>query len=88
MTNPAMPGLVKIGKSSRLPSKDWEKELSAATGVPYKFETQFEAMVLDEDAEEKKIHKILSKYRPTNKEFFRISVEAAVGRGLIFPWCQ
>jgi len=70
MSNPAMPGLLKIGRSSREPKGDRAAELSKATGVPQPFEVEYQALVDDESREEKRLHKHFQSKRVNGKEFF------------------
>jgi hypothetical protein len=77
LTNPAMPGLVKIGRTTRL-SDDRVAELSAATGVPAAFEVFFELKVEDCEAAERAAHAELSACRfRGEREFFRLAPDAA-----------
>jgi hypothetical protein len=72
LTNSALPGLVKVGKTTSSPEKR-AKELSGATGVPMQFEVFASYSVLDCDEAEKSAHKVLSTIfgRPNdNREFF------------------
>ncbi len=41
MTNPSMPGLVKVGMSTRVPDKRARDEDLNSTGVPTPFEVQY-----------------------------------------------
>lgn len=70
MSNPAMPGLLKIGRSSKEPKGDRAAELSKATGVPQPFEVEYQALVDDESREEKRLHKHFQSKRVNGKEFF------------------
>ncbi|WP_425263735.1 GIY-YIG nuclease family protein [Vibrio owensii] len=77
MTNPAMPGLVKVGLT-----EDISKRLASlyTTGVPAPFKLEYQAKVKDMEAIEARIHKLLSKYRYNqSREFFTVSVSYAVG---------
>ena len=58
LANPAIPGLVKVGKTSR--SVDARiKELSSATGVPSEFMLIYEQSFVDVDNAERQVHVIL-----------------------------
>lgn len=77
LTNPAMPDMVKIGKTGR--------ELSVrlndlySTGVPLPFECAYAAKVDDMDKWEKAFHTAFGPYRVNPKrEFFTIDPEQAV----------
>ena len=78
LTNPAMPGLVKIGKTNR---RNLGKRLAElySTGVPVPFECHFAGIVADPDDVEKRFHKAFSPYRFNPKrEFFKIEPDQAV----------
>lgn len=78
LTNEAMPGLVKIGRTtddvtSRIAN------LNSATGVPLPFECYFAAEVEDVCRLEKQLHQLFSEYRVNPKrEFFRVEAEKVV----------
>ena len=79
LTNPVMPGLVKIGMTAQ---KDIEKRMRElyTTGVPVPFECQFACKVKKGDCGkiEKALHAAFSPQRVNaNREFFRIQVEQA-----------
>ena len=70
-TNPAMPGYVKIGKTSRNNVEQRLKELSNPAGVPVAFQCPYAAEVEDETKVEEAIHKAFAVDRPNKKrEFF------------------
>ena len=80
LSNPSMPGLVKIGKTNRDPT-DRVKELSSATGVPSPFLLVYFQPMSDCDAAEKWAHTELERrgYRPNaSREFFQMPVHEAV----------
>ena len=79
LTNPVMPGLVKIGMTAQ---KDIEKRMRElyTTGVPVPFESQFACKVKKGDCGkiEKALHTAFAPQRVNaNREFFRIQVEQA-----------
>lgn len=79
LTNPVMPGLVKIGMTTREDMDSRMKELYS-TGVPVPFECQFACRVKKSDCAkiEKALHTAFSPQRiNANREFFRIQVEQA-----------
>lgn len=77
LSNPYMPGLVKIGRTERDPNERIP-ELSSATGVPASFVLEYSLLVPDLEMAEKEIHMALSGDRvDDNKEFFKLSVEKA-----------
>ena len=79
LTNPVMPGLVKIGMTTQKEVDQRMRELYT-TGVPLPFECQFACKVKKSDCA--KIEKALhTAFDPqlinANREFFRINVEQA-----------
>jgi hypothetical protein len=79
LTNPVMPGLVKIGMTTREDMDAHMKELYS-TGVPVPFVCQFAYKVKKADCVriEKALHKAFNPQRiNANREFFRIQVEQA-----------
>ncbi len=77
LTNPAMPGLVKIGHTARHPDIR-AAELSAATGVPGRFVVAWSHPVRDHEALESLAHGRLDRYRVNaNREFFSCTVAQA-----------
>jgi len=77
MSNQAMPHLVKIGYSSRLP-EDRAKELHT-TAVPYGFDVAFRAVTSRPIEVERKVHELLAAHRAaTNREFFRVPPDVAI----------
>lgn len=78
LTNPAMPGIVKIGKTSR-GSVDARLNELYSTGVPVPFECAFAGRVKDESTVEKAFHLAFGPYRLNPKrEFFEIEPEQAI----------
>ena len=85
LTNPEMPGLVKIGKTSREEVQQRLVELYS-TGVPVPFECEYAARVSDEAVLEKAFHTAFEPYRVNPKrEFFRIDPGQAVALLKIMP---
>ena len=79
LTNPVMPGLVKIGMTAQEDIDKRMKELYT-TGVPVPFECQFACRVNKNDCLkiERALHKAFEPQRVNaNREFFRIQVEQA-----------
>lgn len=79
LTNPVMPGLVKIGMTTQ---EDIDKRMRElyTTGVPVPFECKFACKVKKRDCVkiEKALHKAFDPQRINqNREFFRINVEQA-----------
>ena len=78
LINPAMPGLVKIGKTSR-GSVDARLSELYSTGVPVPFECAFAGRIEDESKIEKAFHRAFGPYRLNPKrEFFQIEPEQAI----------
>ncbi|WP_129126306.1 GIY-YIG nuclease family protein [Geomonas oryzae] len=80
LINPALEGLVKVGKTGVNPDKR-ANELSTATGVPMQFMVAYSVIVSDCDLAEKYAHGLLEKdgYRvSSNREFFRAPVSVAI----------
>ncbi len=78
LENDAMPGLIKIGKTSR-DSTERARELSATTGVPTPFEVAFELFSERYEMLEREMHNRLAKYRvASNREFFKYPVNKAI----------
>ncbi|CCK74955.1 hypothetical protein OLEAN_C07790 [Oleispira antarctica RB-8] len=77
LSNKSMPGLVKIGLTTRLP-EDRSNELFK-TSIPTPFEVSFRIATSHPKEVEKKSHSLLSDCRVNpNREFFEISVEGAI----------
>lgn len=78
LTNPYMPGLVKIGcTTGRV--EDRVYDLSHDTGVPVPFQCHFAAEVPDMNAKEKTLHKLFDDKRVNPKrEFFEVAPEKVV----------
>ena len=78
LTNPAMPGLVKIGKTARGSVEARLGELYS-TGVPVPFECAFAGRIEDETTVERAFHTAFGPYRVNPKrEFFQIEPEQAI----------
>lgn len=78
LTNPAMPGIVKIGKTVR-GNVDARLNELYSTGVPVPFECEFAGRVADEAKVEKAFHLAFGPYRINPKrEFFEIEPEQAI----------
>lgn len=78
LTNPFMPGLVKIGCTTG-PVEERIKALSSGTGVPVAFQCHFAAKVDDMAAKEKTLQQLFSDRRVNpNREFFQVAPEKVV----------
>ena len=74
LTNPVMPDLVKIGKTSNLEERI--RSLSAHTGVPIPFEVFYACEVVDANKIERHLHDGFGDHRINpRREFFRINPE-------------
>lgn len=77
LSNPAMPGILKIGKSVK-GGKGRATELFS-TGVPSHFSLEFEILVDEPFCIERAAHEALGEKRvSTDREFFRCSIEEAI----------
>ena len=78
MSNPLF-SRIKIGKSTKDPSKDRLSDLNHETGNPENFKCEYYAFVGDENALERAVHKKFESRRPNPKrEFFEVSVLEAM----------
>ena len=78
LENDAMPGLIKIGKTSR-DSIERARELSATTGIPTPFKVAFELSSEKYEKLEREMHSRLADYRvASNREFFKYPVDRAI----------
>lgn len=77
LTNEAMPGYIKIGKTTDLATR--VKDLSRPSGVPLPFEVFYAAEVDDMDFVEKQLHEAFGRTRVAeNREFFTETPERVV----------
>jgi len=74
MTNKSMPGLVKIGYSTKDPTTRAGK---LGTGSPSKYEVVYDVLVDDPQLYEQRVHKILA-HKREGKEWFRCGISEAV----------
>ena len=88
LTNPAMPGLVKIGLTSRT-NVDRRMDELQTTGVPLPFECEWALEVEEDDVGkrlERALHQAFSGHRVSaNREFFELEVEDAIAVLRVFP---
>lgn len=79
LSNPSMPGIVKVGRSiygGRHRAKELYKSI---TGVPAPFRVEFEILIDDHSLLERRIHEKLASARVNNaREFFRCDVDEAI----------
>lgn len=77
--SPAMPGVYKIGCTTRSPSQRAE-ELSKGTGVPHAYEVVYYAEFYSPAEQEKRVHLSLRNKRVSaDREFFRLPLVEAIG---------
>lgn len=78
LTNPAMPGLVKIGKTTQFEVEDRMKQLYG-TGVPVPFDCAFACQVQNATEVEKALHFAFGANRINpNREFFKLEPERVI----------
>ncbi len=78
LTNPAMPNLVKIGRTSQDDAGDRIAQLYT-TGVPFPFKLEFACKVENPDEVEEALHLAFGPQRVNPKrEFFKIEAEQAI----------
>ncbi|HEX8177208.1 MAG TPA: GIY-YIG nuclease family protein [Pyrinomonadaceae bacterium] len=78
LSNPAMPGLVKIGRTSHDDANIRIAQLYT-TGVPVPFTIEFAGRIPNSEEVEKALHTAFAPYRVNPKrEFFRIEPEQAI----------
>lgn len=78
LTNPAMPGLIKIGKTMQQEIENRMKQLYG-TGVPVPFDCAFACQVKDATEVEKALHFAFGNTRINpNREFFKIEPERVI----------
>src|SRR5688500_6481041 len=79
LSNPDMPGLVKIGQSAADP--DLRASELHTTGVPSPFAVEYKGLFENYASLERAVHQSLSEHRHNStREFFRISSAQAVSR--------
>lgn len=79
LTNPAMPGLVKIGMTSNSVDIRKNQLYFGCTGVPLPFECEYACKVNDYKKVEKNLHIAFAPDRINpNREFFKVDIERVV----------
>jgi len=74
LTNPVMPDLIKIGRTTDLEGR--LRSLSSHSGVPVPFEVYFACTVADANKVEKSVHDAFGDHRVNQRrEFFRLNPE-------------
>ena len=77
ISNPSMPGLVKVGMTSKAPAERMKSLYS--TSVPTPFEAEYFALCRDRLKSEAIAHKALHNWRVNSRrEFFRMAPELAI----------
>lgn len=76
LSNGSMPGLLKIGRTSRPVSERIDK-LSSGTSVPSPFVCEGFFASEDPSRDEQRVHNALNQYKVKGREFFACSVEHA-----------
>jgi|TARA_R110000803_G_scaffold199818_1_gene263973 hypothetical protein len=75
LSNPTMPGLLKIGYTAKKPDER-AKQLSRGTGVALPFKVEYAYRCFNAERLEGELHKHFKPYRTNNqKEFFQIGLE-------------
>ena len=70
-----MPGLVKIGSTSKDPNER-AKQISRGTGVPLEFEVKYAYRCFNAERLERELHKHFKSHRTNNKkEFFQLELD-------------
>lgn len=76
MSNPAMPGMLKLGYTERSPIERLQESNVSSTWIPLDFCIEFAKHVKDPSKKEHVIHTILAEKRVNPKrEFFRVTKE-------------
>ncbi len=76
MSNPSMPGLYKIGLTTRAIEERIQEANQHSTWIPTPFVYEFYKFVVNPQHKEITIHKILAKERVNpNREFFRVDLD-------------
>ena len=78
LTNPAMPGLIKIGYTTRTPEERAHELYDKITGVPMPFKVAYKLPCENPEGLEGQIHRKLEKHRVNPyREFFEYSADDA-----------
>ncbi len=79
ISNPSMPGLVKVGMTSKPPAERMKSLYS--TSVPTPFEAEYFALCKDRIKSEAVAHQVLKSWRVNSRrEFFRLAPEVACAK--------
>jgi len=78
LSNPSMPGLLKIGYTDRDSPEERVKEISSGTGVPEPFKLEYAFNCYDGKNLEYEVHsRLMDKRYTRNKEFFDVELSEA-----------
>lgn len=78
LVNPAFPGFLKVGKTTKVPETR-ARELSSGSGVPAPYAVAWDELVTDCDYVEKLIHQQLAHTRSRkDREFFAVPLKTAI----------
>lgn len=87
LSNPSMPGIIKVGMTQTVPSQRIKDSDLSATGIPTPFVVEYYAFFHNMVQAEKKAHQSLRQYHH-GKEFFKTDIANAIaaieGTGLDF----
>lgn len=78
ISNPAMPGLLKIGMTERTPDIRLSEANTSNTWIPMPFVLEMAKRVTNPEQKEKTLHKLLEQYTERinpRREFFRVTLE-------------
>jgi hypothetical protein len=79
LSNPAMPGILKIGVTERSGAHRARELYSGASGVPSPFRLEFDVTVRSASLRERYVHDALAIHRVNDsREFFRVDLATAV----------
>lgn len=79
LSNPSLPGILKIGFTARADIEVRVEELSKSTAIPLPFKIEFNQAVENPQQYERLIHARFSKWRVApDKEFFKIDTDYAI----------
>jgi hypothetical protein len=78
LSNATMPGLLKIGYTTKDNIKERVQEISSATGVPEPFTIEYYCLTHKVEEIEGKVHQHFMQMRHSGKEFFAVDIQEAV----------
>src|SRR5947207_2606754 len=77
LSNPGIPGLVKIGFTESTVDERVQ-QLSSSTSIPHPFTVEAYFLSTDPQRDERCVHKRLGDFRKPGREFFAITAETAI----------